>query len=273
MRAIIIGGDERSVKLGRLLEHDGHEVFPLALEKALPVQGPPDFVGADTVILPLPAERGGYLNAPLSEGKYKLRQLLEPLRPGTKVFAGMVGESLRSFCAERALLLRDYFEREEFQVKNALLTAEGAVDLLLRLDDRAICGRRILISGFGRIGRLLAPRLRAMGAAVTVAARSAADRARAEAMGCAAVQLRSCATAGYDFVVNTIPATVFGKAELEAFSEAKFVELASAPYGFDAEGAKALGKSLTLAPGLPAICAPESAAEAIRDTIYNILEE
>ena len=54
---------------------------------------------------------------------------------------------------------------------------------------------------------------------------------------------------------------------------ATLIELASPPYGFDAEAAARLGLALTVASGLPGKTAPESAAAAIRDTIYHILEE
>ncbi len=273
MRGLIIGGDARFPELIRLLAKDGHEFFPMAIEKVLPVEGPPDYLRADTVILPLPAEREGWLNTPLSAGKYKFAELLAPLRPGTVVFAGMAGEGLQQFCRERGLMLKDYFLSEELQVKNALLTAEGAVGLMLGLDGESLRGRRVLISGFGRIARLLTPRLMALGMAVTVAARSSAQRAWAEVMGCEAVKPGNCLCKEWDFVVNTVPAPIFGEEELTAFGGAELIELASAPYGFDRSAAEKLGKRINMAPGLPSIWAPRSAAEAIRDAIYSILEE
>lgn len=273
MKFIVMGGDERAVSLCSLLESDGHGVFPLALEEALPVSGPPDYAGADGVILPLPAEKGGFLNAPLSPGFYRVEELLEPLPPGKRVFAGMAGDSFRRFCEKKGLKMADYFRREEFQIKNAALTAEGTVSLLMGLDGGGLCGRRVLISGFGRIGRLLALRLRAMGAEVTAAARSPGDRAWAQAMGFRALELQCAAASGYDFAVNTVPAPIFGEAEIAAFSGARLVELASAPYGFDLAAAGRMGRAVTLAPGLPGRCAPVAAAGAIRDTIYNMLEE
>ena len=272
MKFIVMGGDGRFARLCSLLEREGHGVFPLFLEKALPVQGPPDFEGADCVLLPLPAEREGRLNAPLSGEKPPLPELLFPLRPGTVVLAGMAGRELREFCRRSGLKLRDYFEREELQVKNALLTAEGAQKLLMERSGRGLRGQRVLISGFGRIGRLLAPRLLSMGAGVSVAARSAADRAWAEAMGCTPLSLGNAA-GEYDFVVNTVPAQIFGREEMENFGGAELIELASAPYGFDMAAAKELEREIVLAPGLPAVYAPAAAAEAIRDTILNILEE
>ena len=272
MNFVLMGGDGRSVALCRLLERAGHGAFPMALDSALPLQGPPDWQHCDGVILPLPAERGGFLNAPLAPGKLSLAGVLEAVPPGTAVFAGMAGESLRSLCSERGLPLFDYYAREELQVKNALLTAEGALSLLLSADDRAICGRRVLISGFGRIARTLAPRLSALGCRVTVAARSPEQRSWAEAMGCAAVCLE--ATAGdWDYVVNTVPYVLFDREKLAAMGKPTLLELASAPGGFDLAGAEELGLRLISAPGLPGKTAPESAAEAVMDTIFNMLEE
>ena len=274
MKFIIIGGDERSVELCRALEREGHRVFPMALDSALPYAGPPDFAGADCVVLPLPAEKGGFLNAPLSGGNYRLSELLERLPRGKTVFAGMASASLRQFCREKGLELRDYYEREELQSRNAVLTAEGAVALLLGADGGGLCSRRVLITGFGRIARALAPRLLAMGARVTVAARSPAQRVWAESMGCGALSLSEAAAAEkYDFVLNTVPAALFGRGEIAAFGDARLIELASPPYGFDFAAAEALGREITLASGLPSRCAPVAAAEAIRDTIFNMLEE
>ncbi len=272
MRFIIIGGDERFALLARLLEAEGHSVFPLAMEKRLSLQGPPDYTGADAVILPLPAERGGFLNAPLSEGKYRLAELLEPLREGTRVLAGMAGAQLRELCRDKRLRLIDYYDSEALQIKNALLTAEGAIALMMGASGRSICSSRVVIGGFGRIGSLLAPRLRALGAEIAVIARSSADRARARALGCDAADFGERLPWEPDFAVNTVPATVFGERELRAFGGAKLIELASAPGGFDLAAAERLGLSVIPAPGLPSVCAPESAAEAIRDSIIELME-
>ena len=74
MRFAVVGGDRRSALLAGLLLRDGHRVHSYALEKAeLPAEIPQDsslqscVYGADCVLLPLPAEKGGWLNAPLSE--------------------------------------------------------------------------------------------------------------------------------------------------------------------------------------------------------------
>lgn len=276
MKFALIGGDGRFVRLCRLLRADGYEVRPFALEKELPdcvESAGKALEGADCLVLPLPCVRSGALNAPLSALGHGIGDILRKCAPGTAVCAGMAGE-IRSECEALGLPLYDYFAREDFALENALLTAEGAIELMLRESERALSGSRVLLCGFGRIGKMLAPRLLAMGTRVTVAARSAEALILARSMGCDTLELGRDSLGGrFNFAVNTIPAAIFGPAELERLRPARLLELASAPYGFDADAAERLGMSLTRAPGLPGKCAPESAAEIIRDSIYRIMEE
>lgn len=276
MRFAIIGGDDRSVRLCRLLRGDGHEVQPYALEKALPgcaATAAEALAGADCIVLPLPCVRGGRLNAPLSAREHDAGDILRRAKPGTVVCAGLA-QDIRPLCGGLGLRLFDYFAREDFAVANALLTAEGCIGLMLSESERALSRARVLVCGFGRIGKLLAPRLLALGARVTVAARSPAALALARAMGCEVLRLGADALdGGFDFAVNTVPSPIFGQAELERLRPACLYELASPPYGFDFDAARRLGLKLTPAPGLPSKCAPESAAEITRDSIYRILEE
>ena len=270
----VLGGDGRSVRLVHLLRADGHTVRHFGLERALTggeASAAEALRGADAVILPLPAEKGELLNAPLTAAPMELMEALRTARPGIPVCAGKAGEVTRTACGALGLPLRDYFLSERFTRRNAELTADAAADLLEK--RCALPEKRVLISGFGRIGSALARRLRARGAAVTVAARSEQARAAAERMDCRAVTLPDAPAAAYDFVVNTVPSVIFGAGEIAAFGAAELIELASAPYGFDLAAAKAAGKAVTVASGLPGKCFPEAAAAAARDAIYEILEE
>ena len=272
----LLGGDDRSDRLGRLLRADGHTVRAFALERALPECCPDARAaveGADCVLLPLPCEREGVLYAPLSALRVPAAPLLDAAAPGTPVFAGKPSEPLRSACRRQGLPLTDYLRREEFALRNAELTAEGALALLLE-GEGALRDSRVLIGGFGRIGRFLAQKLRFLGADVTVAARRPEDRALAQLMGCRALRFSEATDpAAWDAVVNTVPAPVFGSAELAAFGGARLIELASPPYGFDLAAAEALEKRVELCGGLPGKCAPQAAAAALRDTIYSVLED
>ena len=75
-------------------------------------------------------------------------------------------------------------------------------------------------------------------------------------------------------MVNTVPAPVLGRAELENLGKDCLVlDLASQPGGVDREAAEKLGRRVIHALALPGKVAPVTAGAAIRDAIYHMLEE
>ena len=174
MRFAVIGGDRRSAALAELLLRDGHRVRSFALEKAaLPAEIPRDgclhscVYGADCVLLPCPAEKGGFLNAPLSAEELPAAELVEAMWPGQLLLGGRFSEETVTAALRGKLQVADLLRRQELAVGNAALTAEGAVEKLIANSDRSLWGGRVLVLGWGRIGSLLALRLHALGAART----------------------------------------------------------------------------------------------------------
>ena len=283
MKFAVIGGDRRAVLLCSMLARDGHRVQSFALEKAeLPGEIPKSgclqgcVYGADCVILPVPAEKGGFLNAPYASGPCRMDELISALWQGQIVCGGKLSEKSRLGMVAAGLHPEDILQRQAFTMGNAALTAEGAVGLLMENSERSILGSHALVCGWGRIGRILALRLRAMGAKVAVAARGPGDRALARAMGCRALdycQLEGVLD-GFDFILNTVPARVLTDPMLCCLAEgALLLELASPPGGFDRTLAENIGVRVLAAPGLPGKAAPYSAAELIRDEVYQIIRE
>lgn len=136
-------------------------------------------------------------------------------------------------------------------------------------------GSECLVLGYGRIGRLLAQRLHALGARVTVAARKYGARAWAEAFGWKAVpidRLSGC-LGNIQAVFNTAPSLILDSTLLaELPPDCLCMDLASKP-GIDFPAAEQLGLKTVWARGLPGKAAPVTAAAAIRDALYHILEE
>ena len=222
---------------------------------------------ADYILLPLP----------LDDDRAGLAQLLRAARPGALALGGRVSAAARAAAAGAGVELVDYFDRPELAELNAIPTAEGCISLLLQKRRRTLWGSPVLVTGFGRVGRALAVRLTALGAAVTVAARRAEQRAQALAAGCAAVaDTRSLQRlAGrFDTVVNTAPAPLLTGQVLAALPAGSLViDLASRPGGTDFAAARALGVTAIHALSLPAACAPESAGEFVARTVVEILTE
>ncbi|MEG2454664.1 MAG: dipicolinate synthase subunit DpsA [Oscillospiraceae bacterium] len=278
----VIGGDMRQEKLAELLREDDHTVHTYGLERApggeeLRAETLAEAQWADCVILPLPVlGEGERLNAPMAEKNHEIAEILEELRPGQVLCGGMVTPRLAQQAQERGLDLRDYYAREEFAVANAVPTAEGAVQLAMEELPITLLGARVLVTGFGRVGKVTAHRFAALGARVTVSARRYADLAWAEAYGYGSTRLgdQEGILCGYDLVVNTVPARILEEKQLrELKSGCLVLDLASKPGGVDFEAAKRLGVKAIWALSLPGKVAPESAGAVIRDTVYHILGE
>lgn len=276
MNFAVIGGDERSVHLARRLLRDGHEVRTYRMERAdglehtcrATLEAALD--NAACVVLPVPLSTvPGLLNAPFGTEETPLMEILPRLPAGVPVFAGAVKPE---HTAMAGVVITDLLGMEELAVKNAALTAEGAIGVLIRETDRCLMGENILVIGAGRIGKLLGVRLRALGANVTVSARTDSDMAwcRALCLGAADTRELERILPRFSCVVNTVPSPVLSGERLACLSKgALVVELASKPGGVDPDTAKSLGVRVVNAGGLPGKTAPESAAEAIVDTIYH----
>jgi len=252
-----LDGDARQVFLHQLLQKDGFDAILSCDEAALS--------GADCILLPILTPG----NAP------HFAELLKILRPNQLVFGGNIGPELLAQATRQGFVLRDYLLRAELAVANAVPTAEGALQLAMEHLPITIHGCRVLVAGFGRVGQCTAQRFQALGAKVTVCARSPAQLALAESMGYTALSLNelSARSRVFDLVINTIPAPIFDRAGLEQLGSPLLMELASSPGGFDLEAVQTLNLHLLPAPGLPGKVAPLTAAQNLQKTIYRMLEE
>ena len=198
------------------------------------------------------------------------------MEAGQILCGGLVSPAVRAAGEQRGLRVFDYYAREECMVANAVPTAEGAVQVAMEELPFTLHSARVLILGFGRVGKLTAHRMGALGAKVTVSAQGYEDLAWAAAYGHETGRLEtlSCELGGFDLIVNTIPAQVLDRRRLQWVNPGAFLlDLASAPGGVDRAAAKDLGLRVLQAPGLPGRTAPVTAAAAIRDSVYHILWE
>ena len=230
--------------------------------------------GQEIVVLPLPLCRGEQvLNC--REDPVTTAELFRKLAPWQTVLAGQVPPEQRREAESLGLQVVDYFTREELKVANAAATAEAAIQVAMEQSDQLLLGGKCLVLGFGRIGRLLAFRLRGLGALVTAAARKPEDLAWIRAYGCEALEIGKLDghLSGFRAVFNTVPSLVLDERLLEQLPEnCLCVDLASVQ-GIDLAAAERRGMPQVWARSLPGRLVPLAAAEIIRDTVYQILEE
>jgi len=288
----ILGGDLRQLvvacELG--LRYDNIKIGGVSGENSKNAEGvkfcdelPEALSGAEIVILPLPVSVDGVrLNCPAldSEERPKLAMIAEGIQGGVKVIGGRIPKSFCERCEGRGIEVFDYFESEDFQIKNAYTTAEAALSIAMNTLDRNIRGARIAITGYGRIARHLCDLLRLLGAEVTVAARRESDLAWAQSYGCDTIRIcvgeawNEALKRGYDVIYNTVPYWLFERDFLiECDKNTFIVDLASAPGGVDIRAARELGSNVSWATSLPGKYAPRSAGEIIAECVDKIIRE
>ena len=276
----VIGGDERMKYLAQSIAADGDPVCVCGLEKLGTCRGaaecdlPQLAAKSSVILLPLPATKDGlFLNAPYAENEIRLDDDFARLVMHKTVCGGMLQRLTASSSLWREIEPEDYYRREELAVGNAIPTAEGAVGIAIREYPGTINGAKCLITGFGRIGKNLAIILRGMGAEVFCAARKKADLMQMRAFGVQPLTYREISRR-FDLIFNTVPAKVLTSPVLmQQTRDTLIIELASAPGGIDLKRAEELHLHVIDAPSLPGRVAPKTAAEYIKEAVYNILEE
>ncbi|MBO4914849.1 MAG: dipicolinate synthase [Oscillospiraceae bacterium] len=257
--------------LAGMLAGDGYMVKCWSLEGMPDAGRPGEATEARRIVLGAPLIRNGSINGTNLAPK----ELFQRLRPDTPVYAGAVRSEELALAQAWGLRLTDYLADEALAVKNAAATAEGAVMLAMEHTRVTLRGAACLVLGFGRIGKLLARTLAALGAKVTVGARKSGDLAWIETLGYAPLHTQRLAgrLGGFRAVFNTVPDMVLGEELLrELPPDCTLIELASKA-GVDAQAAGRLGLCIIGAPGLPGKTAPETAAQAIKETLCRLWEE
>ena len=268
----VAGGGQRAAELVRLLKLDGYAVRAYGVPDA--ADTPEHALGADVVILPVPLfDADGRLNCP--GAALSPEETLSRFHTGQCVFAGMVPEEFANQARRKGVLLADYMKYEPMAIENAAATADAALCLTVTHTRETLTGKRCLVLGFGRIGKLLCHRLRGVGADVTAAARSPDDRAWIRALGMRALDASRLAGSlePFSVVYNTIPAPVLDSELLRELPPDCFLtDLASKPCA-DPDAIARLGISYLWARGLPGRVVPRGAAAILRDTAYQLLRE
>lgn len=226
----------------------GFAAKALAANGVTPVTTPQS---ATHVLLPVPTfDTDGSI-----KGGGRLENLLEQLPSDAVILGGNLNRP------ELALYRTvDFLKDPVYTAENAAITAHCALQLAMNKLPVTLAGQKILVIGWGRIGKCLARLLRQVDAQVTVAARKETDRAMAAALGYQAVDTAAIDPLPYRVIFNTAPAMVLPQSDGNALK----IDLAS-KLGLG-------GLDVVWARGLPGRDAPESSGQLIARTALRYLK-
>ena len=273
---LILGGDNRALYLGEYLENQGLRVCYYAFNHTECYNSLEEAMNSsDVIVLPLPFTKDRLtLNTPLFDDKVLISDILALLSNKKIVFGGQLP---KSFCEEldsRNCSYCDYFLLDELAIYNAVPTAEGVVQVLIEELPITIHGMKCGILGYGRVGKVIAKTLYSLGAEVTVFARKQGDFAEiyASSMRYKSFDALTTETNDFDALINTVPVKVMGGAQLAKLNpDCVLIEVASAPFGIDFQGAKERAFKVVKAGSLPGKVAPKTAGEIIGRSILPMI--
>lgn len=252
---LVLGSEPRQQYLAEFLREKGHEV--MEAEEYLPGYH-------DAVLLPVP------------QTAVYLARIIDRLQKGQVVFGCNFPEELTREGEAGGISFVDYMEADGVASKNAVATAEGAIAEAVKESDVNLHGHPVLVVGYGRCGEVLAGKLRAMNAVVTVMDRKEEKRSRAQAMGNQSISFEEGVgeMGTFDIIFNTVPAPVITEKYLSrAKKGATVIDIASKPGGVDFDFCQKNGIYAKLCLGLPGKYAPKSSAGILMEVIEKYYGE
>ena len=285
-RYLVLGGDLRNVKLAGMLADDGNKVYSFGQERSDEVLDDgriekcsslkQALEKSQVIIAPVPfSGNSENINTPFSYEKIMIDELLKNNK-GKIFISGSIKDDIKKRLDENYMQVVDIMKRDDLAILNTIATAEGTIEVAIKNTDKILQGSRVLVLGFGRVGKIVANKFSKLSAIVTCAARKVSDLAWIKAYGYNSLNINDMLydLNEFDIIINTVPQTIIKERELKHMdSEVLLIDLASTPGGIDGKMATSMGLKFIWALALPGRIAPSSSAKFIKDTVYNILEE
>ncbi len=284
----IIGGDNRQLFLADLLSQKNVKVCYYGLSPCnLPGKCLPSFMNETitaTSSLKEALENSKYIIGPTPFCKDKIYinsssnlgilvdDFLSFCLPEQTIYAGAIPKHIMEIAKKNGLKMIDIMEWEHVSMLNGIATAEGAICEAIRNSVINLQGSKVLVLGFGKCGQILAKKLAALDAEVTVSVRRYDVLSMALAYGYHGFLLDELKdyVSDFDFIFNTIPAMILGKNILiQIKKETAIIDIASSPGGVDYNYAGDHCYNAGLYLGLPGIMSPKSSAKIQLDAILN----
>lgn len=256
----IIGGDNRLKITAKKLREMGYSVETSALFE----QDLVSFEG-DILLLPVPTTKDNQtIYTPLTNKKIFLDDIAHAITNDQLILT--CGYTFpNKNCT-------DYGKIDSYAIKNAVPTAEGAIKLAIENTDFTLLNSRVLVIGYGRVGKVLAHKFAALGSLVTVAARNGYDLSLAKTFGFDTVNTLELNDLDLDYhiIFNTVDKIVLADQTFKRINPKLIIDLSSKG-GFSLSAAKENNITAIKAPGLPGIIAPVTAGEILAETVAEII--
>ena len=256
----ILGEDLRQIEAGKILKNHGYDILfykfdesEKNLEKIV--------LNSDYLILPLKLTDNNINLIKEIFCKYNYKEKIIFYNSEYNIY-------FNEFCT------KNYFT-EEFILQNALITAEGAIKIAQENSQKIINNSRILVTGYGRVGKILCKLLKNLGAHVAVYTKEEHDILWAKINQYEIINIKeNKSNINFNLIFNTVPEIILNPNNLNLIKNLDLIiDLASNPGGVDKEFCRKNNINSIHALGIPGKIFPKSAGELVANTILKLISE
>ncbi len=257
----VFGGDSRLRTVFYTLKEHGFTVDSMGLfddDEATPES-------SDVFLLPVPTTKDGKtVYCPLTGRRILLNDVIS-LADERTVICGNYTPKCANFV--------DYCKENSYALLNAVPTAEGAIAEAINITPFTLWNSRVLVIGYGRVGKVLAERLAALKCDLTVSARNSTDFALLQAFGIKHINTAAVCDVcdSFDIIFNTIDIPVLNGC-IEKLKNVTVIDLSSKGC-LDKSKAEELNINYRILPGLPGKTAHDTAGKILAGTVLDILNQ
>lgn len=199
-------------------------------------------------------------------------EVLKRMPSGISLFCGTISDEAQKVLKEKKIKYVNLLKNETFAIKNAQLTAEGVLSLIIENSEKSIFENKILILGAGRVAKSCADVFKSLNLNFAIASYNKAKFpennyfSKRNYLGKNFVKHLQ----NFDVIINTIPAKIFDDKMLEKIAdETVFIETASTPC---LDESKAKNFKYIKAPGLPQKFSASTAGKLMMKNILGGLQ-
>ena len=267
---LIIGGDTRQKYLYYEIMNNGFHVSSYDVPDIKDCSNLNEALQKNNIfILPIPFTKNGK-NVYSPSKDISIDFLLSVIKPFSTIYGGCFTSDFKNKCQGNNISACDFMDNNSFELKNAIATAEGAIAEAIINSSINLHMANCLVLGYGKCGKSIASRLRALNCNVCVCVRRHEQMALAFESGYHYMDITSLAREirHYDYIFNTIPALVLTRNVLcNAKSEVTIIDIASKPGGTDFDACSHLGLNAHLCLSIPGKYAPKASSKIIYDCL------
>lgn len=212
-----------------------------------------------------------FLTGEYTNLKLKLNEFFLKLK-NNFLISGMIPEKYEKIIIENKNCMLDLLKDESYTIANAKITVEGIIKYLIENTKISIFNSKILVLGYGRIGKILCNVLKNFSENIYCMPNDVIEMEllKANAINVILNDNLEKFLEKFEIIINTVPKLILTEKKLNLTNKEVFIlDVASKPGGIDRDFAEKNNINYLWKLGIPAEISPVACAQKIKEMIYK----